>query len=217
MIKDDFSVEGFPSGSIWKSYGNPRVKGGKLILETSADYVISVQPITLDEGASIVVVFDSGNGALMFTTYDLATPPDEIEGVPFDAVYLSYTGPTVYYVSNKRTLSSISIYPPVTITIQSSKGRLSVYVEGRDFWGKPYPKTLLVETTNQFWGKDVFIHLVGGTLAVDSINASAGKESLSAQMMILMYSVMALVPILILIPLVKKLRELFKPETAPAV
>jgi len=210
MIKDDFSVEGYPSGAVWKSYGNPRVQAGKLILPSAGDYVISVNKVNLDEGASIVVVIDSGNGAMMITTYDLATPPDTVEGVPFDAVYLS--GSTLTVVRNRQAVGYFYIYPPITITIQSSKGKIAFYGEGKDYRGNPYPKTLILETVNQFWLKDVYIHLVGGSLAVDSITASAGKESLSAQMMILMYSIMALVPLLVIIPLVKDIRRMFRGE-----
>jgi hypothetical protein len=211
MIKDDFDVEGSPNPRVWKSFGASTCKGGLLKLPSSTDYVISVEKVGIDESAVITVVFASGFGSLELTRYDLLMPPSRVAEIPYDSVIIE-SGPKVVFCSNGVRVASMAVYSPITVTLQSSKNEWLVYVEGKDFWGKPYPKTLMCKTKNQFYGADVFIHLVGGSLAVDSIYASAGRESLSAQMTILLSSVMAIIPLLMFLPIVRMLRGIVKPE-----
>jgi len=210
MIKDDFSVEGTPSGALWKCYGNPVCRGGKLLLESSADLVVSARKLLWDEGATIEIVFDSGFGSMQLSRYDISKRPSDVEGVPYDSVDIG-SGPSVRFIRDGAIYSSVTVYYPIKVTIQSQKDKISVYVEGKDWFGRPYPKTLLLETENRFLNQELFIYIAGGALAVDGIYAVEGRESLSYSMSVLLYSVMALVPLLILIPLMREMKKVVKP------
>jgi len=209
MIRDDFSEEGIPNIRIWRAYGNATCRAGKLLLPSADDYVVSVDAVKLDEGAEIKVAFDSGEGSIEITSYETIQPPSQV-GIVYDAVEPRTAGPALYLIRNGGTIAYTSTYYPVVVTINSTEEKIKVYYEGHDAWGRPVPKTLLAEMKSQFWQKDVYIILAGGSLAVDNITATSGYESLPAQMYIVVNSVIAIIPLLLLMPLLRTIRTIRK-------